>query len=222
MMTGCFYGVGKELTMICRRTIIAFSLLIFLGGTAPVLGAGPTEAVQGKMEQLISILDDPRFRDPGARGAQKEEIRRITRQIFDFTEISMRALGRNWRTLSSGEKGEFREVFTELLENTYISKIQDEYSDEKVVYLEQQMASDNVALVRTKVIRESVDVPVDYSMRLKNGSWRIYDVRVEGVSLVKNYRTQFAKILAKESPAQLIQRLRNKVAKQREGKEESG
>jgi len=208
--------------MSCRRTIIVFSLLIFLAGTSPALGAGPQEAMQGKMEQLLVILNDPQFQGSGPKELQKEKIRKITREIFDFTEISRRALAQHWSSFSAPEKEEFRGLFTELLENTYISKIQGEYNNEKVAYLEQQMASDTVAMVRTKIIRESVEVPVDYSMRQKGGNWLIYDVRVEGVSLVKNYRTQFGKILAKEPPAQLIQRLRDKVAKQREGKEEAG
>ena len=103
-------------------------------------------------------------------------------------------------------------MFSTFLGNTYIDKIQGEYHNEKIVYQDQEIREEKYAEVKTQLIRETVETPVNYRMiKGKDGSWKVYDIIVEGVSLVKNYRTQFANILQKETPAQLIQRLKDKL-----------
>ena len=102
------------------------------------------------------------------------------RKAFDFTELSGRALAANWKTLNPQQRKEFSEVFSEVLGNTYLDKIQGGYRDEKVEYIGQEMVSDTKAVVKTKIIREKGEIPVDYSMRLKNDNWKVYDVQVEG------------------------------------------
>jgi phospholipid transport system substrate-binding protein len=135
--------------------------------------------------------------------------------MFNFDEISRRAVARNWRDFSDAEKKQFTDVFAEFLGNTYIDKIQGEYHNEKIVYLSQDYYSDQYAEVKTQILRESVEIPVNYRLiKGQDGSWHVYDIIVEGVSLVKNYRTQFASILKKETPAQLIKRLNEKLVEQ--------
>lgn len=196
------------------------ALLICGGGQA--WAAGPTETLKEPIEEVMALLKDPKYKDPGTKEAQREEIRKITYDIFDFTEISARALSRNWRLFTPQEKQEFRDVFAELLSNTYIGKIQSEYQDEKVVFTGELVDEANgKATVSSEIVRESVSVPVQYSLSNRTGAWRIYDVIVEGVSLVKNYRSQFDEILMQSKPRDLIQRLKDKVAETSDGKEKN-
>ena len=111
------------------------------------------------------------------------------------------------------QKEKFVKEFTELLKNTYIDKIQGEFHDEKVVFEGYNMVSEKKAVVKSKVLRGDKEIPLDYSVHLKKGKWSVYDIKIEGVSLVKNYRNQFKSILAKETPDQLIEQLKEKNLK---------
>jgi len=173
--------------------------------------AGPLQALQTPIDKVISILKNPAYKEATQEDVQYREIRDIIDSVFDFNLIAVRSVGRYWKNFTDEEKQVFIDSFGELLSRTYIQKIQGEFKNESVVYLEEQALSADKYLVQTKIIRESVDVPVDYAMWRQNNTWKIYDVNVEGVSLVKNYRTQFNKILMKESPAQLIERIKNKI-----------
>jgi len=180
--------------------------------------AQPMEILKGAIEQIMDILEDPRYKDAAQKEAQREKIWEVIQKHFDSTEMAKRALARNWRKFTPQERKKFAEVFAELLRNTYLEKIQGEYKSEKVIYLGQEKITDTKAVVKTKVFREKIEIPVDYSLQMRSEIWKVYDVNIEGVSLVKNYRTQFRKILLKETPAQLIDRLKEKVAKQQEHK----
>ncbi|QTA79067.1 Intermembrane phospholipid transport system binding protein [Desulfonema limicola] len=171
----------------------------------------PLDELKVPMEKAISILKDPQYQKQ--KEAQREKIWEIVNQTFDFKAISMRTLAKNWKLFSDKQKEEFTSVFTELLKNTYIDKIQGEFHNEEIIFTGQDIISSTKARVNTKILREKIEIPMDYSMSLSNDKWMIYDVNIEGVSLVKNYRNQFKEILAKETPAQLIQRLKEKNEK---------
>ncbi len=205
--------------MTVRRFVPIFFVLLIMGMSAMAHSTEPLDALRGPVEQVLSILKDSRDQNGDSKSVKREKIREITRKIFDYTEMSKRALARNWRNFTPRERKEFRDLFAELLENTYIDKIQGEYQDEKVIYLSQELVTAEKALVKTKILRQNIDIPVNYSMRMRNETWRIYDVNIEGVSLVKNYRTQFSEILLKESPAQLIERLKKKITQQEKQRE---
>ncbi len=130
----------------------------------------------------------------------------------------MRAVGRDWKRFTPPEQAEFSKAFAELLGESYLKKIQDGYRDEKVELTNTQMLDERKAMIKSRIVRQAGDVAVDYSLWDRGAGWRIYDVNVEGVSLVKNYRDQFGSILMKETPAQLIERVKQKVKDQREGK----
>jgi phospholipid transport system substrate-binding protein len=173
------------------------------------------DALKGPVDEGIKLLSDPKYKNPSLKKAQREKIWEIIRKAFDFTELSGRALAANWKTLNPQQRKEFSEVFSEVLGNTYLDKIQGGYRDEKVAYLGQEMVSETKAVVKTRIIREKSEIPVDYSMRFKDNAWKVYDVHVEGVSLVQNYRSQFNEILAKDSPDELIKKLHKKLEDQR-------
>jgi phospholipid transport system substrate-binding protein len=186
-------------------------MLFLLAGKSSLAAAiSPLDALQAPIEKVLELLNDPKFKDPVHRQHQRNKIFEITNKIFDFTEMSKRALARNWKSFSPQEQKQFVDVFSEHLNNTYMDKVQGEYKGETVMFLNQEMVSEGKATVTTKVQREPNAISVDYSMLMVDNHWRVYDVNVEGVSLIKNYRTQFDQILSKETPAQLIERLKKK------------
>jgi phospholipid transport system substrate-binding protein len=183
--------------------------------TVPARAAQPMDVLKPPIDAVIKILNAPQYKVSGTKTAQRDAIWKNVKGIFDFGEISRRAVARNWRRFSDAQKKAFTDIFSQFLGNTYIDKIQGEYHNEKIVYLGQDIYEDKYAEVRTQIVRESLQIPVYYRMmKESDGQWKVYDVIVEGVSLVKNYRTQFASILRKEKPEQLIERLKKKLAEQ--------
>jgi phospholipid transport system substrate-binding protein len=195
----CFYALGLMI------------LLVLTGQAGQSATASPMEALEIPIETVLSLLKDPIYKNPDHRQQQRDKIFAITRKLFDYNEMSKRALARNWKSFSPQEQLQFVDVFADHLSNSYMDKVQGEYKGETIVFLGQEMLADGKALVTTKVQRQPSDISVDYSMLLVDNQWRVYDVNIEGVSLIKNYRTQFDQILVKESPAQLIERLKKKV-----------
>jgi phospholipid transport system substrate-binding protein len=201
--------------MILKRiagTVAVSMLLLF---PAAAVSMEPMATIKGPIDAAIVVLNDPQYKVAGTKSAQRDEIWKIVKPMFNFDEIARRAVARNWSDFSEEEKTAFSDVFAQFLGNTYIDKIQGEYHNEEIVYLSQDFYSDIYAEVKTHVVRQTLKIPVDYRMlKGKDGQWKVYDIIVEGVSLVKNYRTQFASILKKDKPAQLIQQLNDKLAEQ--------
>jgi phospholipid transport system substrate-binding protein len=198
------------------RAFILCGLLLFLNNTT--IGAEampPMETLKGPIDQIISILNDASYKDPDQRAAQRDKIWQIARPVFNFKEISRRAIGRSWNKFSQDEKSRFANIFSEFLGSTYIDKLQGEFNNEKIDF-DKELVKGSKALVRTRLRRKNIEIPIDYRMHQVDGAWRIYDILVDnGVSLVKNYRVQFTSILKKGTPSQLIERLEKKLAAQK-------
>ncbi len=205
------------------KKIIPLFVLLFVGlfSVSSDCGQQPLDALRGPINEVISILKDPKYEDASQKDLEREQLWAAMRKLFDFTEMAKRSLARNWKAFAPEQRKEFSEVFGEFLGNAYLNKIQKDYQDEEVVYGKQEILTDTKAVVKTKIIRETVEIPVDYSMKARNGAWRVYDVNIEGVSMIKNYRTQFNKILATKSPTELIERLKKKIEKQKQGQDKS-
>lgn len=193
-----------------RRCALAVFIALLATRPAAAQQIKPIDALRGPVETVLGILQDPKYRPAGEKAAQKEKLWEIIRKVFDFEGITERAVGRNWKLFSPEQKRAFTDVFTQLLGNSYLDKIQGGFNNEKVEFLSQELLSDAKARVKTKIVREVDAIPVEYSMRPDGGTWRIYDVNIEGVSLVQNYRSQFDQILSKDSPDVLIERVRAK------------
>ncbi len=187
--------------------VLISTLLVFI---FPVLAVEPMEAVKGPVEAVISILKDPEYAT-APKEVRQEKIWAEVQKIFNFPELSKRTLGRNWEKFSPDEQKRFTDTFGRLLGNTYISKVIDGFKNESVMYVEQKVA-DGKALVKTKIIRSTMEIPVDYKLLLNGEQWSVYDVNIEGVSLVQNYRSQFNTILRKSTPAELIDRIEEKIS----------
>jgi len=199
--------------MAVKRFVVSVLVTVFAAVFA-VVPAGaqevkPIDALRGPLDAALAILQDPRYRSGSEREAQKEKLWEIIRKVFDFEGITMLAVGPNWKRFSPEQKKVFADVFTTRLGNSYLNKIQGEFKNEKVDFLSQEMLTASKARVKTRIVREVDSIAVDYSVRPIDGVWRIYDVVIEGVSLVANYRSQFNDILSKDSPDVLIERVRS-------------
>lgn len=209
--------------MISKCILAVLALLVPAAFPAAAVSMEPLAIIKAPIDEVITILNDPQYQTPGTQSAQRDAIWKKVKAMFDFEEISKRTVARNWDDFTDAEKTAFTDVFAQFLGNTYIDKIQGEYHNEQIVYLGQDFHTDRYAEVKTHIVRETIEIPVNYRMLKKDdGNWKVYDVIVEGVSLVKNYRTQFASILRKEKPAQLIRRLDEKLAEQNKQLSDNG
>jgi len=209
--------------MILKHMIGALAFFMLTTIPAAAISMEPMATVKAPVDTVIAILNDPQYKVPGTKTAQRDEIWKVVNPMFDFVEISKRTVARHWSDFNDAEKAAFTDVFAQFLGNTYIDKIQGEYHNEQIVYLGQDFYSDTYAEVKTQIVRETLSTPVNYRMiKGAEGRWMVYDIIVEGVSLVKNYRTQFASILSKDKPAQLIQRLNEKLTEQNKRLAENG
>lgn len=189
--------------------IIILTLLIF---SLPVYAGVPLDTVKVNVNNVLDVLRNPKLKAASAKEIKKEKLRVIYKAMFDENEFSRRTLSRNWSKFSSAQQAEFVKLFEEVLEKSYADKILD-YTNEKVEFSKEEMKSDTQAEVQTKIITASKGIPIFYRLILKDGKWKVYDVVVENVSLVQNYRTQFNDILTKNTPEQLLETLRKKVSK---------
>ena len=169
----------------------------------------PTEAVRSTLTKVFRILEDETLKDPAKRIQRRHMLEEVIASHFDYTEMSKRALAANWIPLMAGERTEFVELFKSFLSDRYAEKIES-YSGEQVFYLSERI-QENYAEVRTELRSSKVTVPMDYRLHMRDGTWHAYDLVVDGVSLVKNYRSQFEKIIRSSSYQELVRRLRERT-----------
>lgn len=169
----------------------------------------PTNQVKSTVDKVLDILKNKELKKPARTAERRALIRTVVGERFDFEEMSKRTLALNWQKRTPEERKEFVSLFSDLLERSYINKIET-YTDEKIVYGEETVEGE-YGVVKTKVItKRNVDIPMEYKLLKKSSQWMVYDVVIEGVSLVNNYRNQFNKIIRTQSYDELVKRLRNK------------
>ncbi|MCX5838511.1 MAG: ABC transporter substrate-binding protein [Deltaproteobacteria bacterium] len=193
-----------------KRPIIVLSIIISLLFSLPAWAGAPLDTVQLNVNKGLEVLRDPKLKAESAREIKKEKLRLVYNNLFDDVELGKRTLSRNWNSLNTAQRQEFVKLFRQILEKAYVDKILD-YSNEKIVFDKETMVSETQAEVQTRIITSSKEIPIFYRVLLKDGAWKVYDVVIENVSLVLNYRTQFNDILAKNTPEQLLEILRKKV-----------
>jgi phospholipid transport system substrate-binding protein len=196
--------------MIRPRTVgsVAVGLLVMLMAGQAWAGP-PTEQLKGAVDRVVKTLEDPALKGHGKAAERRTTVRRIANDIFDFAEIGRRSLGRHWQVRTDREREEFVVLFSDLLERSYISKI-DLYGGERIVYAIERIDGDTATVGTRIVTKNGTEVPVDYRLLQRGERWLVYDVSIEGVSLVSNYRTQFNKIIQTGGYAELVKRLRSK------------
>ena len=196
-----------------RALVLAISVALSAGVARDAVAreaapAGPaTEQLRTRVERVVAVLEDPQLKAKPA--ARRTALRAAAVDIFDFTEITRRSLGRHWQTASQTERDDLVSLMTVLLERSYLSRIE-QYSGERIVFAGETAESD-LATVRTRLVgKGGVETAVDYRLYRVADRWMVYDVTVEGVSLVANYRAQFNKIIQTSSAQGLVERLRAK------------
>lgn len=197
-----------------RGVLLKFVIAAFVGTAltaVPVYAGPPTEAMKTTIEEVLRIIHERELQQPTKAEERRKQLEKTVGARFDYQEMSRRALGAPWNTLSEPEKQEFVSLFQTLLTNSYADKIET-YSGEGVQYLNERTEKE-YAEVRTKVLSGKTEIPLDYRLIHKSDDWRVYDVVVDGVSLVNNYRGQFSKILRASSYSDLVDQLRKKSDK---------
>ncbi|MGH7388458.1 MAG: MlaC/ttg2D family ABC transporter substrate-binding protein [Candidatus Rokuibacteriota bacterium] len=186
-------------------------LVLALPSVSPATAGEPTEQLRAQVDRAFALLEDPALRGPESAAERRRQLRRIAEQTFDFGAAARRALGRHWEGRTEGERAEFVRLFTALIDRGYLSRL-DLYEGERLAWTGESMDGDD-AIVKTHVVTRSGETPADFLMtRGAGGRWHVRDVVVAGVSLVGNYRTQFARILRTTSFDDLLEKLRAKQA----------
>jgi phospholipid transport system substrate-binding protein len=196
-----------------KRLFVGLSILMLFLITSAVYAGAPLDAVKINADKVLDVLRDPKLKAPSAKEMKKDKLRAIYVNMFDEVELAKRSMGMNWNKLNAAQRQEFVKLFEQVLEKAYADRILS-YTNEKIEFTKESMTSGNMAEVRTKVVTASKEIPIFYRVILKDGAWKVYDVSIENVSLVQNYRTQFNDILAKNTPEQLLEILRKKVKAQ--------
>lgn len=204
-----------EMTRTGRAVLIGamIGLLCLVGMLVPQRSAagGATDAMKATIDEVLRILRDKDLKQPAKSEDRRQQLEKVVGDRFDYEEMSRRALGAPWNQLADKDKQEFVALFRTLLTNSYADKIET-YSGEGVQYVNERTEKE-YAEVRTKVLTGKTEIPLDYRLLNKAGDWRVYDVVLDGVSLVNNYRGQFSKILRSSSYAELVDQLRKKSDK---------
>ncbi len=196
---------------LARRLLLVAVLVLAPGpGALGEAAAGPpTEQLKGSVDRVLKVLDDPELKKEGRAKDRRTAVRKIANEIFDFGETARRSLGRHWQSRTPAEREEFVRLFADLLELSYISKVE-LYGGEKIAYAGDSVDGEQ-ATVRTRIVtRQGTEVPIDYRMLRKGDRWFVYDIIIEGVSLVANYRSQFNKIIQTSSYGELVRRLKTR------------
>jgi phospholipid transport system substrate-binding protein len=177
--------------------------------SVPAMAGEPTETIRKATDKIIGIVIDPALKGPEKVAERKRLVREAVSEQFNREEMSRRTLAQHWSKRTVGEKKEFVDLYARLLEGTYLDKVEG-YSGEKVVY-ENETVDGKYAVVKVKILsKQGTNISVEYRL-IKGIDWLVYDVSIEGVSLVNNYRTQFNSIIIRSSYKELIKQLKAKV-----------
>ncbi len=193
------------------RRVCALAAVLVLALCVSAQAGGATDVMQAFVDKVLSVLRDPAYKAEGEKANQRQKLSELSDTVFDWVELSRRTLALNWNTFDVEQRGEFVGLYKKLLEKTYMDRIQD-YKDEKVEFTAEDRLDENQVEVRTVVRAPDKDIPINYRLINRTGQWRVYDVVVEGVSLVQNYRSQFNNILSSKTPKDMLDDLRQKVS----------
>ncbi len=188
--------------------IIGFSLVLILGTGKAVQASGITEGLKATIDQVINVVTNPQYKND--RTTRRTKMKDIIFPKFNFLEMGKRSLGKkHWKKITPEERKAFVDVFGKLLENSYANKLEN-YSEEKINYVD-EIVKGKYAMVKTEVVRKNGSINVDYKLIESPSEWQVYDIVIEGVSLIKNYRSQFGKVIHNDSFDTLMDKLNAKV-----------
>ena len=203
---------------VIRKALILYGMSALFFSSLSFAQAGPTVQVKSTIDRVLDVLKDPTL-----KGEEKDLVRgRVLKEViyarFDFPEMAKRSLGVHWRKRTAQERQEFIDIFADLLERSYRKKIE-RYTDQEIVYTSEQVDG-KYGVVSTAIAdkRENLEIPIEYRVIRHDGDWLVYDVVIDGISLVSNYRSQFNRIIQRGSYAELVKKMR--VKQETEAEEE--
>lgn len=194
-----------------RKLLIGLNLLVFLIVPIQVHADSALDTIKSRINQVLVVLRDPALKSESAKELKKKRLRLIFDNTFEYVELSKSTLSRNWDRLKPDQQKEFMQLYKALLEKVYMDTILS-YKDQEVVFGKERALGENRVEVDTKLISGSTETPINFRMISKSSEWWVYDFVVENISVVANYRSQFNRILTKESPESMLEVIRNKVS----------
>ena len=191
---------------------------VWLSAIGLATAGEPTDLVRQITDQVLKILEDPQFQTPNRHAERQERLHKIAEQVFDWQEMARRALAVHWRERTPQEQQEFVRLFRDLVEGTYINRLESAIQEKREIqYVGEQVDGSRAAVKTNVVTRRNQQVPIEYRLQKADGRWLIYDVLVEGISLVNNYRSQFNRIITSSSYNDLVQKMKNRQADELSG-----
>ena len=189
-----------------RMLALAITAVVLTSG-GPAWAGAPTDQLRSRVDRVVHVLEDPALKEDARLDERRAAIRAMAHEIFDFRELSQRALARHWQARTPAERDEFVGLFAGLLESSYIGKIEMYSGGDRIQYMTETVEGDQ-ATVRTRIVTKSgTEIPIDYRLHRIGDRWLVYDVTIEGVSLVANYRAQFNRIIQGSSYKELVAKL---------------
>ena len=216
-----YFKLGNTMTIkgyigVFIQAVMLFVLVVFLSSAIRAESQPVTESLKGTLDKIIEVLNDQSLRTPAKKNERRDILIKLVKERFDEEEFARRALGIHWRERTNEEREEFVEVFSDLLQGTYLDKIDaylakaGTFSSKNIRYLN-ETAKGSYVVVSTKILTsDDAEIPVLYLFKNNQGNWLVCDVAIEGVSIAKNYRAQFNEILARSSFKELIAKLKSK------------
>ncbi|MFZ0051807.1 MAG: ABC transporter substrate-binding protein [Desulfobaccales bacterium] len=199
-----------------NQTFALLALISLLALAVPAVAAEPQQVVKDVINQVLDILNNPAYAGPAQAQRRRQLAKQLVDRHFDYLEMAKRSLGAAWNNLSNAQRDDFVSLFGELLEDSYAAKIERYAQNLRIDYTGQSL-EDGYAEVRTVVVQPNDRIPITYRLTTASGDWMVYDVVIDGVGLVSNYRFQFAQVIHQSSYNGLVNRLRNRVNELRAG-----
>jgi phospholipid transport system substrate-binding protein len=193
-----------------KKTLVGSMLLVWLLVPLFAFAGVPLDTVKVNVTSVLEVLRDPKLKGEAGRKAKEQRVQAAAEKLFDFVELSKRTLGLSWNNFTPEQRKEFVQLFENVLKDAYVEKIT-AYTNEQVNFTKEMALSETTVEVQSVVITKGSQIPIDYRVIKKETEWRVYDVVIEGVSLINNYRTQFREILGNNPPEKLLEALRKKV-----------
>jgi phospholipid transport system substrate-binding protein len=193
-----------------KKTLIGSMLLIWLMAPLFAFAGVPLDTVKANANSVLEVLRDPKLKGEAGRKVKEQKIQVAAEKLFDFVELSKRTLGLSWNNFTPEQRKEFVQLFEGILKDAYVDKIL-AYSNEQINFTKEVPLSETTVEVDSVVVTKGAQVPINYRVIKKDNEWRVYDVVIEGVSLINNYRTQFREILGNNPPEKLLETLRKKT-----------
>ena len=193
-----------------RKSVIGLSLFILSMAPVRALAGAPLDTIKSRVGEVLVVLRDPALQGEAGKPTKTKRLRPIFDNTFDYVELSKATLSRNWEKFTPDQQQEFVKLYKAVLEKAYLNIILS-YKDQEVIFGREREIGQNRFEVESKIVSASVDTPVQFRLFSKGNQWFLYDVVIENISIVANYRSQFSRLLQKESPEDMLTNLRKQV-----------